>query len=380
MIGRIVLILRLALGSVFIFSGGVKLIDPQGTKIKLEEYFTAFSSISSYYEIPILESLFDSLKTVAIGLSLGLSSLEVVLGFAIITWFLPKLTNTTTTLLLIFFGLLTGYSASCDPSNIYGVSCVTDCGCFGDFMKLKPINSFYKDLFLLVLSVPITLYAFKTGSKIKSTHAIGGLTIISILSLSFGIYNNVNLPIIDFRPYKIGNNIIELRSNGKPAEIAYVMEKDGKEETFTEYPFEQGYNFVRTEITTEATEPTAKDFYLYNQDGEDETEQILKDTTVFIISQGVQDIEQKEANSINELIKKLEKSSLNWAILSSSSKKEFQLKGINLPPEISFYSLDQTVTKAIIRSNPGVMVIEQGIVKFKSNDLNSLDLKSLSSQ
>ena len=127
---------RYFVGSLFIFSGGIKINDPVGTQIKLEEYFQVFSSdFTSLFEIFIPFSLF---------ISVFLCCLEIVIGFALLLNFRMKITSSVTMGLIIFFTFLTFYSAYFNK--------VTDCGCFGDAIKLTPWESFSKDIVLLVFS------------------------------------------------------------------------------------------------------------------------------------------------------------------------------------------------------------------------------------
>ena len=126
----------LLLGVVFIFSGLVKLNDPVGTGFKLEEYFEVFA-----VDLPALSGLFNALKNASNFFSILMSSLEVMLGVALLLrWYLRR-TLYILLALLVFFGFLTFYSAAFNK--------VTDCGCFGDFIKLTPWSSFGKDMFLL---------------------------------------------------------------------------------------------------------------------------------------------------------------------------------------------------------------------------------------
>lgn len=359
-------ILRLIIGGLFVFSGIVKLIDPKGTQIKLEEYFTAFSRLGEHYIGDFMGSFFDLLIPSALFLSVGLSTLEVVLGIAILLWFRSKITLWTTVSLLVFFGFLTGYSSSCDPNNPLGVSCVTDCGCFGDFMKLEPIESFYKDLILLVLSIPLLFMAIKkmipeNEVKIKSYLTIG----TTVLAISFGLMNIVNLPIIDFRPYEIGNDLIKLRTDGAPAKVAYVMAKDGREEVFDAYPYEGGYKFVRVDEIAPAEDPTAKDFYLYDYEtGEDVTEEILQQDYSFIVIKDINETSKEDLKNIRTTLDVLLKKGENCAILTGNDL-EHVATTLSLSDGVALFNLDETVIKAMVRNYPSLIRINKGIVKSK---------------
>ena len=126
---------RYIVGFLFIISGLIKVNDPVGTQIKLEEYFEVFSSD--------IWSGFHALVPLALFLSVFLSVLEVVLGVALLVKYKMKITTTVLLVLIVFFTFLTFYSAYFNK--------VTDCGCFGDALKLTPWQSFIKDIVLLVL-------------------------------------------------------------------------------------------------------------------------------------------------------------------------------------------------------------------------------------
>ena len=127
---------RYLVGLLFIFSGVIKINDPVGTQIKLQEYFEVFSSDFS--------SIFEIFVPYALILSVFLCTLEVVIGVALLMNYKMKITSKITLGLILFFTFLTFYSAYFNK--------VTDCGCFGDAIKLTPWESFYKDIILLVLS------------------------------------------------------------------------------------------------------------------------------------------------------------------------------------------------------------------------------------
>ena len=132
-------ILRYLVGSIFIFSGLIKINDPVGTQIKLEEYFGVFSSDFT--------SLFELLVPFALLISIVLCTLEIIIGIALLMNYKMKIVLKLLLSLIVFFTFLTFYSAYFNK--------VTDCGCFGDAIKLTPWESFYKDIILLVFSISI---------------------------------------------------------------------------------------------------------------------------------------------------------------------------------------------------------------------------------
>lgn len=126
---------RILVGAIFVFSGFVKLVDPVGTGIKLEEYFEVFSQ-----DLPALQDFFMFFAHHSLFLSLVFCALEVILGVAALLSYRMKIASFLLLGIILFFTFLTFYSAYFNK--------VTDCGCFGDFLKLKPWTSFQKDIFL----------------------------------------------------------------------------------------------------------------------------------------------------------------------------------------------------------------------------------------
>src|SRR5688572_3295105 len=133
---------RFLVGGLFIFSGLIKLNDPIGTEIKLEEYFEVFATDFG--------SFFHYFIPYALEIGVVLIVLEVVLGVAVLINYRMTLSTKVLMALLIFFTFLTFYSAYFDK--------VTDCGCFGDAIKLTPWQSFYKDLILMAFVLHLYWY------------------------------------------------------------------------------------------------------------------------------------------------------------------------------------------------------------------------------
>ena len=131
---------RYFVGGLFIFSGLIKINDPVGTQIKLEEYFEVFSVDFT--------PLFEYLVPFTLILSVILCTLEIVIGLALLMNYKIKITSVVLLSLILFFTFLTFYSAYFNK--------VTDCGCFGDAIKLSPWESFTKDIMLLFFSLIIS--------------------------------------------------------------------------------------------------------------------------------------------------------------------------------------------------------------------------------
>lgn len=347
---------RFSVAGLFIFSGLIKLNDPVGTAIKLEEYFQVFSQdFASFFEVFVPAALF---------LSVFLSVLEVVLGIALILGYRMRRTSWVLVGMIVFFTALTFYSAHTGK--------VTDCGCFGDAIKLSPWESFYKDIILLVLILVIALnmnkYKPMTDAKIQNV-VMGLSTLAFTLIALFAIWY---LPYIDFRSYKVGNNIPVLMLPEESARYTYIMEKDGEEVTFEAYPSDDSYTLKEAIILNEdKATPKITDFGVWNDDGEF-TDEVLIGRKLLFIYHDVNKAKEKSLEKMKALAK--ETKAETW-ILTSSTYEDFENYRHEHQLAFPYFYADATVLKAMIRSNPGVMILKDGVVvgKWHYNAVPSAD-------
>ena len=300
----------------FVFSGVVKAIDPIGTAIKMEQYFAEFSNTFEPTWLSNLSTVFTALSKYSLGFSVFMIILEIMLGVNLIFGIKNRLTAWLFFVIMIFFTILTGFTflTAFVPQGVtffqfskwgvYNASNmrVTDCGCFGDFIKLIPRTSFFKDLFLMI---PTLLFLFKTN-KMHTIFSKGNSNLIlffGTLACFLFSYRNYAMdePIIDFRPFKSGVNIPEKKMQEEVAEskveiigAIFRNEKTNREEKvdfkstedFTkrysevikQYPSDQGWKLTE-QIKTESTVPHSKisDFSVSTFDtGSEITDMILE--------------------------------------------------------------------------------------------------------
>ena len=365
---------RYLVGLLFIFSGAIKINDPVGTQIKLQEYFEVFSSDFT--------PIFEIFIPYALILSVFLCTLEVVIGVALLINYQIKITSKITLGLILFFTFLTFYSAYFNK--------VTDCGCFGDAIKLTPWESFYKDIILLVLSGIIVfiqpklsnqkgyLY-FKIFDNINFKNGfIFSVTLICLI-ISYSAINF--LPFIDFRAYKVGNYIPSLMEPSEELKYTYIMEKDGIKYEFDNYPLDNSFEFKELKLLNPEAEPKITDYSLWNKDG-DYTNESFQGNKLFLIIHDINklDVENKKLENFVSKLKSLNNSISFWVeivIITSSDEKSINTflkeNDINLK---TVYG-DATVLKTIIRSNPGFFLMRNGLVKGKWHNNSFPDPKDI---
>jgi uncharacterized membrane protein YphA (DoxX/SURF4 family)/peroxiredoxin len=311
---------RLIVALTFIFSGFVKLVDPLGSAYKFEEYFGA--------DVLNLEFLIPYVIPFAIVLIL----VEIMLGVMLLVGYLPKLTVWSLLGIMLVFLFLTWYSAYYNK--------VSDCGCFGDAVKLSQWGTFYKNVVLIVI-VLLLVFRVKDIKPLFNVNFSKWVTFLSFFVFLYLTYHVlVHLPIIDFRPYAVGKNIPE------------GMEYKGTEE------------------------PPIHDFYLESNEGEDVTDKVLAgENVLLIIANTLSKSDENGFSDIKNLTDKALDKGYNVYMLSSSSNEEFIAlkKKYNFNFEMLFG--DETTLKTIIRANPGIVKLNKGTVTGKWSWVDAEDVK-----
>ncbi|RKN79902.1 BT_3928 family protein [Ulvibacterium marinum] len=357
---------RIFVGVLFIISGFIKLNDPVGFSFKLEEYFS-----QGVLNLPFLEPY-------ALAISIFVVIFEVLLGVMLLVGFRVKFTVWSLLLMIVFFTFLTFYSAYFNK--------VTDCGCFGDAIKLTPWESFTKDIVLLVLIVLLFIGKKYIGSIFGSnTKRI--LTLVAlVLCILYANHVLNHLPVIDFRPYKIWANIEQgmlVPDDAPKAVFEYAWRFKVNEEeqiivTNGEYPSVDG-EFLDVETTEiqEGYEPPIHDFTI-EQEGEDFASALLQEQKLVMVI--AYDLRKTERSTYSE-IKKATDEALNKGYkvigMSASNKEQTERLVKDFGLNFNFYFTDETTLKTIVRSNPGVLVLQQGTIlqKVHYNDLDELRFK-----
>ncbi|GAB4261347.1 MAG: DoxX family protein [Vicingaceae bacterium] len=350
---------RLIVGPLFIFSGIIKANDPLGFSYKLEEYFVEFGMD------------WEWLLSMGVFLATFICVLEVILGVAIIIGYKIKQVSILSLLMMLFFTVLTGASA------IYDL--VRTCGCFGDAIPLTPEQSFVKDLILDVL-VFIIFWQRKNIQPIFSSKISTGIMLATILaSIYFPVYCLNNLPVWDFRPYKVGKNIpeqMELPEGAKPdvyENIFYYKNKQtGKVEEFNEsnYPWDdENYEFVdrETKLIQKGDEAPIHDFNIVGPDGNDYTEDILNDPDYIfvVVAYNLNKTDVAAYKKINNFAEQVYADGKSIIGLSASLPEVVEQFKNDNQVMIDFYTTDEVTLKTIIRSNPGILLLKQGTIVAK---------------
>lgn len=334
------------MGGLFIFSGLIKLNDPIGTEIKLHEYFEVFAEdIGSFFHFFI---------PWALEIGMILIVLEVVLGVAILLFYRMEISTWILLGLMVFFTILTFYSAYFDK--------VTDCGCFGDAIKLTPWESFIKDIVLMVFVLHLFWYRKTYKPLLKESQGYSIVLATTLLCVFLGIYAIRHLPFIDFRAYKVGAHIPTQMIPEEQPIIEYVFDKEGKEVTSDKFITEEGYKYKSSRVLNEdKIKAKITDYSVSDPDGNDLTQSTFEGNLLLFVIYDVSKASTKNMDAINKLVSNLD-GKVKMLMLTSSPVEAANAFRHENQFAVPFALVDATVLKTIIRSNPGIALWKDGVV------------------
>lgn len=338
----------------FIFSGLVKAIDPIGLAYKMQEFFEAWSNDG------FLPGLMELCNNHALLLSIGMITLEVFVGLALLLGWKKKIVLWILLALIIFFTFLTSY--------VLFSGKIRACGCFGDCIPLTPVQTFSKDIILLLFSILLLFNKKYILPPSKPYKALFILLAGTISTIGIQFYVMKHLPLVDCLPYKKGNNILDLRKmplNAVPDkyDIVFIYQKNGQKREFPVSALpDSSWEFVDRQQKLislgKNNTPLINDFSITTSFGTDTTESILSQPNEYFLL-FIRDVETHSDNWDNDfqLIQKAQKSKKKIYIITSQreliNEKILKQKLISKSTNpILVFSCDATAIKTAARNNP----------------------------
>lgn len=435
-------------GALFVFSGWVKAIDPLGTAFKMEQYFAEFQALFSNTWFSFISHMFVWFSSISVTFAVVMIVVEIVLGVMLILGTLPKVTAWLFFLVIAFFTALTGftyltgYVPSSDeagnPVNFFQFTKwgpwvetnmkVTDCGCFGDFLILQPYVSFLKDIFLLIPAILFLFFYRHFHQLFNQAVRLALPAATAVLITIFCISNYAwDLPVTDFRPFKEGVNVAQVKAMedslviASASEITFIYKNPETGEVLevgTSGPFPTAPWEMIDRLEGKVTVSKIYDFAVSNEDGEDITEDILNyegfhfmivgwkmeatstqsemvtymdtimgiDTLIMedtiMYSPRIESIEQFEAqvnyyewnrryvNQFKDFINPLaiaaeQKGIPTYAVVPFANPDKIEDFRHQAQTPFPFYTADDILLKTMIRSNPGVILWHNGSIVKK---------------
>ncbi len=348
-------ILRICLACLFIFSGFVKCIDPTGGAIKIEDYFFAWG--------------FDSPQYLNLGLSFIQNILEFMAGFMLLLDLYVPISSLVAMIFMVIFTPLTLYIALENP--------VTDCGCFGDAVKLTNWETFAKNIIFLPISIIIFHYRRLFCSSLRPWRKATACCLGVMISFCVSLAGLTNEPFIDFRPYAVGVNIEKAMEIPEDAEqpqyqTTFILEKEGQQKEFDEnnYPYnDTTWHFIdsKTVVISEGYVPPIHDFTLLDRYSNSMTEELLASSTpvILAISPNLDDIAEDNIFVLRDINNACNNSQTQFFIVTASASGAQTKLEQTAEMGFDFLTADETMLKTVTRCNPGIIAIENGTIVAK---------------
>lgn len=366
---------RWFVGCVFLFSSFVKGVDPWGTAYKIEDYLTAWSIGGFGFEWAV---------PMAGVLSMVLIVLEFTVGVMLVCNGFKRMTAWVVAAMMAFFTIGTFVDA---VTNL-----VSDCGCFGDAVKLTNWQTFWKNVVLDVFVVCILITTKWRKTKSLERDALMALFAIVVMVI-FGVYNMRNEPCIDFRPWKVGNVMIDgADENGETKEVksflVYKNKATGEVKEFDTKEFMQYYNqkgfadeweFVDSRVE-DPYEIKADGFAMMDAEGEDYARDIIgmDDYVMIATIHHVEDVDADGVRALRMAKQFMQDNARELIILTSALEEDIQsFLYENELDDVSYYFADATAVKTILRSNPGFILLKDAKILDKCSYRNITKLISL---
>ena len=346
-------ICRVLLALVLVLSGFVKAVDPKGTMYKLQEYTDAFS-------IDVFSN--DWLLFFAIILAAG----EFLLGLFMLMGAYRRFVAYMVFLVFVLFTPFTLYVAVTDA--------IPDCGCFGDAIAMSATTSFLKNLVLLLLSLIVFLgrrrYVVNISAKNRwmvVLFSVFYIALVETMSLSY-------VPVLDFRNYAVGNNLRELvQGESDTYKIMRIFEKDSVQRAFEMDSLpDETWRFVedRSVLVAEGRKPVIGDFAILDWESDyDVASDVLADTgyVCILVSEFLEDASVGRVDKINDLYDYSLEHNVTFFAATSSDEADIELWRKRTGAEYPIYWADNVMLRGMTRANPGVLLLNNGVVVGKWN-------------
>lgn len=355
---------RLLLAATFIFSGFVKANDPMGTVYKMEDYISAML----WFTLP---------ETFLLGCAVLLALFEFMMGTYLLFGIKKKITAVLALAFMAVMTPLTIYIAIANP--------VDDCGCFGDALILSNGATLTKNVILMAAAILVCRYNKRLKEFVPSSikWLIAFVSFCGIIG--YAIYCIICLPRLDFRPYKVGTNLREaVTATQQKFDVTIIYEKNGKtlELTAEDDDPDSTWTYVETRRTpTGSASLATADFYVADAEDEDITEDILFDEgfTLLLIIPNLTKADEGCVDKVNEIYEYAQDMNyFSFYCLTSSADKQSQTYwSEHTGAEYGYSIADDRLLKTIVRGNPGLVLLKNGIIVKKWSNYNLPDADEL---
>jgi hypothetical protein len=347
---------RFFVGIVFIFSGFVKGVDPLGTAYRIEDYFVAYG--------------WEWAMPFALAISIALCALEFMLGVSLIFNLRIKTLSWILFPLMIYFTGVTLYDAVFEP--------VPDCGCFGDAIILTNWQTFYKNVVLIVFVFIIFISARNYRNPVPLW--LQNITLILVFAgfTGFSIYQYHHLPAVDFRGWRIGKDLVPDNTGKLKIYLKYRNTETGEEKEYLSpnYPWDDSVWMSKWEFIDQRIDDSevikGHDLTIHDLDGNEVTDIFISNPEYqfLLISFDLVKADPQGLEKADQLYKQIDEAGYSFIVITGSLSDDISRIKQFMHPNLEFYNGDDIELKTIIRANPGLVLLNDGVVinKWHFND------------
>lgn len=358
---------RIMVGAVFVFSGFVKAVDPLGFTYKIQDY--------------LVEMTLADFFPLALPVAVIMVTAEFSLGVLLLLGICRKWTTRLIALFLIFFTPLTLWIAIANP--------VKDCGCFGDALVISNWQTFYKNIILLAGTILLVLKREQITPLYSMKKARYAALFTLLFGVLFALHNVYRLPVFDFRPFSTGASIPQQMfvdpEKAAVYETIFIYSKEGVDKEFTEenYPWNDStWIFVdmKTSLVRAGEKPAIEDFavevlYFDETDGlwkagRDITDLIVSDPSYsfLMIAYSLEEMQMRHLDRFKKMSRYAAENGYPFYLLTASDTAVISKWEQQHQTGFRFCHADERVLKTMIRSNPGLMLLKEGVIINKWDD------------
>ncbi|MCQ2307556.1 MAG: DoxX family protein [Bacteroidales bacterium] len=340
---------RMLVGALFIFSSLTKGVDPLGTKYKILDYLSAYG----------MQWLNDAALVLAITLILA----EFIVGICLFLNMLPRLATLGATLLMIFFTTTTYFDA------MYNL--VPDCGCFGTAIKMSNWQTFFKNLIIDSVLIPLI---FNNKSLVNKRVTKLGQWMFALLFaacfVAFEIHNVRHLPPVDFMDWKVGKDMTPEQYDAGKIYVTYQNKETAELQEFESpnYPWNDSVWMSQWEFVSQRTEGGSRSlgFAILDADGEDFTHILFETENLYIfVAPYIDEFSDADFELCEKMIETIENEGANYIWLTAMLPEYMEQLNEDYKMFYDVYYGDELELKTMVRSNPGLMLIDNGLIVNK---------------
>ncbi|MCX6267202.1 MAG: DoxX family protein [Bacteroidetes bacterium] len=344
-------VFRILVGLVFVYSGFVKGVDPLGTVYRMEDYFIVFN-------IPIFIPF-------SLYLTIFMCTLEFLLGISLLFNLWIRKTVWLLLPMMIFFTILTFFDA------VYYL--VPDCGCFGDALTMTNLQTFLKNILLMGFVLPIFAWRNKFKNPLPPRGEFAMLLVVALAFSSMSVQCYRHLPLIDFMDWKVGNQVNKTEVLPVTFYVTYKNKKTGEEKEYISpnYPWNDSIWLAdwifKSQRVVDPNKNQGVALRVEDSHGTDYTASVLDnaDYQFILVSYNLDQANLKGFLNVLPLYKHATLDGYSFICLTNSLPAVIKKFRMDNGTAFEYYNSDDVVLKTMVRSNPGLILMKNGIVLAK---------------